>query len=95
MTDVSDKDWNALRLATAAAFLKPIDEWRDNVSGKDPKLAMAALAMFVGHMMAGLALELGVAAVIDAEQVGGVIGDTMAEQIALMRCPEDEGVTLQ
>jgi len=94
VTDISDKDWNALRLATAAAFLKPIDEWRDSVNGKDPQFAMAALTMFVGHMMAGLALELGVAAVIDAEQVGGIIGDTMAEQIALMRCPE-ERVTLQ
>jgi len=95
VTDISDKDWDALRIATASAFLKPIDAWRESVRGQDAQCAMAALVMFLGHMLAGLAVELGVAPVIDAESTGAVIGDTMGEQLAEMRHSETHGVTLQ
>lgn len=95
MKNISDKDWDALRIATASAFLKPIDDWRDAVRGKDPHCAMAALAMFLGHMLAGLAVELGVAGDMDTDACAAVIAETMAEQLADMRHPETQGVTLQ
>jgi hypothetical protein len=93
--DISDDDWGDLRSETSAAFLKAIDDWRERMRGKNSEMAMVALTVFLGHMLAGLAVELGVARDIDADGTGEVIADHMGEQLLELRVREGQGATLQ
>lgn len=94
MSKVPDTEWTDLKVATAAAFAGPVDDWLTLVEGHDPKSAMASLAVFLGHLLAGAAASLGVANEIDIAGTAGVIGDVMEEQIAAIHAPAPTGEAL-
>lgn len=93
--DISDDDLSTLRSETAGAFLKAIDDWREKMHGRDPEDAIVVLAVFLGHMLAGLAVELGVARTINADGLCAAIAEVMDEQLIELRVREGQGATLQ
>lgn len=95
MTDISEQDLEALRISTASVFLKPIDDWRDRVRDGNPEDAILVLAAFIGHMLAGLAVELGVALTISADGAGAVIAARMDEQLQALQARRRPGAMLQ
>ncbi|MBA2126703.1 hypothetical protein DLM45_10815 [Hyphomicrobium methylovorum] len=95
MKAISDKEWDDLKASTAASFVKSTDEWLVSVREMDPQTALVALTMFVGHMLAGIAAEIGVADKIDAQGVGDAIAEIISEQLSVMRARNEPGSTLQ
>lgn len=95
MKAISDKEWDDLKAATAASFVKSTDEWLVSVRQMDPQTALVALTMFVGHMLAGIAAEIGVADDLDADGVGAVIAEIISEQLAIKRARREPGSMLQ
>lgn len=75
-------DFDILKRLTIDAFLEPTEQWIDGVKDVgDPRGAIAGLAIFLGHMLAGAATELGVADQIDPIETGALIARTIQSQI--------------
>lgn len=77
MTTLTDAQWDELRATTARVFSGAVTDWLDDIDTSDPKAAMAALAVFLGHILAATSVCLGVHRAIDADGVSQTIAEVM------------------
>lgn len=85
MNKITDAHWEALRATTAKAFSGAVTDWLDDIDRSDPKAAMAALAIFIGHILAATAVCLGVQREIDTVGAGETIAEVMRDQLDALK----------
>lgn len=81
-------DWNDMKHATTDSLLPPLVAWLDAVDRTKPEDAFVSLLLFVGHLLSGAAVELGVAETISVEGAIEVIEETMRDQLSLLAMTE-------
>lgn len=79
----TDVDFDHLKLMTVQQLGPAFESWMLKSQGQDPKAAFCALATFVGHVLGGVAISLGLEQTSRlAVSTGELVAEHMADEIA-------------